>query len=142
MNQFNFYNPTKIIFGRDRFNELNHLVTKEDTKMSFDPKPVSLEEYNQSLRDTVNAYYEHAMNEPSMSKEEAIKSTAETSEKYLDAVQEFQEAQDMQTDNNTLDTADVQGNGVASVDAGVPEDGVSDDGVDNDGDGVDGGMDI
>ena len=48
----------------------------------------------------------------------------------------------MQTDNNALDTADVQGNGVASVDAGVPEDGVSDDGVDNDGDGVDGGMDI
>ena len=82
------------------------------------------------------------MNDPSMSKEEAIKSTAETSEKYLDAVQEFQEAQDMQTDNNALDTADVQGNGVASVDAGVPEDGVSDDGVDNDGDGVDGGMDI
>ena len=28
MNQFNFYNPTKIIFGRDRFNELNHLVPK------------------------------------------------------------------------------------------------------------------
>lgn len=29
MNQFNFYNPTKIIFGRDRFNELNHLVPKD-----------------------------------------------------------------------------------------------------------------
>lgn len=29
MNQFNFYNPTKIIFGRDRFNELNHLVLKD-----------------------------------------------------------------------------------------------------------------
>lgn len=127
---------------QQQMTQTNHLVIKEDTKMSFDPKPVSLEEYNQSLRDTVNAYYEHAMNDPSMSKEEAIKSTAETSEKYLDAVQEFQEAQDMQTDNNALDTADVQGNGVASVDAGVPEDGVSDNGVDNDGDGVDGGMDI
>lgn len=29
MNQFNFYNPTKTIFGRDRFNELNHLVPKD-----------------------------------------------------------------------------------------------------------------
>ena len=29
MNQFNFYNPTKIIFGRDRFNELDHLVPKD-----------------------------------------------------------------------------------------------------------------
>ena len=29
MNQFNFYNPTKIIFGRDRFNELDYLVPKD-----------------------------------------------------------------------------------------------------------------
>ena len=29
MNQFNFYNPTKIIFGRDRFNELDQLVPKD-----------------------------------------------------------------------------------------------------------------
>ena len=66
--------------------------------MPFDPnKPVSLEEYNATLRDSVNAYYEHAMNDPTMSKEEAIKSTAEMSEKYIDAVQEFQESQGMQT---------------------------------------------
>ena len=45
--------------------------------MSFDPKPVTLEEYNQSLRDTVNAYYEHAMQDPSMTEEDAIQSTAE-----------------------------------------------------------------
>lgn len=29
MYNFNFYNPTKIIFGRDRFNELDNLVPKE-----------------------------------------------------------------------------------------------------------------
>lgn len=29
MNNFNFYNPTKVIFGRDRFNELDNLVPKE-----------------------------------------------------------------------------------------------------------------
>ena len=110
--------------------------------MSFDPKPVSLEEYNQSLRDTVNAYYEYAMNDPSMSKEEAINSTSEMSERYLGAVQEFQEAQNLQTDSNALDATDVQENGAVSADEGVSDDGVSDGGVDNDGDGVDGGMDI
>ena len=103
--------------------------------MSFDPnKPVSLEEYNATLRDSVNAYYEHAMNDPTMSKEEAIKSTAEMSEKYMNAVQEFQESQGMQT------TA-----GDTAVDSGVSEGGIGDDdssGVDNDGDGVDDGMDI
>ena len=31
--------------------------------MSFEYKPVSLEEYNHTLRDSVNAYYTHAMNE-------------------------------------------------------------------------------
>ena len=67
-----------------------------------------------------------------MSKEEAIKPTAEMSEKYIDAVQEFQESQGMQT------TA-----GDTAVDTGVSEGGISDDdsnGVDNDG--VDDGMDI
>lgn len=75
----------------------NHFVEKECTKMSFDYKPVSLEEYNQSLRDTVNAYYTHAMSEPGMSREDALRSTGEMAEKYLSAVEEFQEAQVAQT---------------------------------------------
>lgn len=61
--------------------------------MAFDPKPVSLEEYNQSLRDSVNAYYVHAMNDSSMSREEAVSSTAQMAENYLNAVDEFQAAQ-------------------------------------------------
>jgi len=72
----------------------SNISTKEDTKMSFNPNPVSLDEYNATLRGAVNAYYVHAMNDPTMSKEDAIKSTAEMSEKYLDAVQEFQESQE------------------------------------------------
>lgn len=131
--------------------------------MSFDPnKSVSLEEYNATLRDSVNAYYEHAMNDPTMSKEEAIKSTAEMSEKYIDAVQEFQESQGMQTtvgvsmnegvqsigsngiqaDADALDTTGISA-GDTAVDSGVSEGGIADDdssGVDNDG--VDDGMDI
>lgn len=69
--------------------------------MAFDPKPVSLEEYNQSLRDSVNAYYVHAMNDPSMSREEAVSSTAQMAENYLNAVDEFQAAQAAQTEIGT-----------------------------------------
>ena len=45
--------------------------------MSFEYKPVFLEEYNQTLRDSVNTYYTHAMNDPNMSDEDALKSTGE-----------------------------------------------------------------
>ena len=134
--------------------------------MSFDSnKLVSLEEYNAALRNSVNAYYEHAINDPTMSKEEAIKSTAEMSEKYIDAVQEFQESQGMQTtagvsmnegtqsigsngiqtDANALDATAISAGDTGAVDSGVSGDGIGDDdfgGVDNDGDGVDDGMDI
>ena len=148
---------------QQQITQANNLSVKEDTKMPFDPnKPVSLEEYNATLRDSVNAYYEHAMNDPTMSKEEAIKSTAEMSEKYIDAVQEFQESPGMQTtvgvsmnegvqsigsngiqaDADALDTTGISA-GDTAVDSGVSEGGIADDdssGVDNDG--VDDGMDI
>lgn len=88
--------------------------------MSFDPKPVTLEEYNQSLRDTVNAYYEHAMQDPSMTEEDAIQSMAEMSEKYLDAVEEFQQEQDMQNETE--------------VDSGIEDsEGIDNSGIDDDG---------
>ncbi|RHS90013.1 hypothetical protein DW915_14685 [Blautia sp. AM42-2] len=88
--------------------------------MSFDPKPVTLEEYNQSLRDTVNAYYEHAMQDTSMTEEDAIQSTAEMSEKYLDAVEEFQQEQDMQNETE--------------VDSGIEDsEGIDNSGIDDDG---------
>ena len=88
--------------------------------MSFAPKPVTFEEYNQSLRDTVNAYYEHAMQDPSMTEEDAIQSTAEMSEKYLDAVEEFQQEQDMQNETE--------------VDSGIEDsEGIDNSGIDDDG---------
>ena len=88
--------------------------------MSFDPKPVTLEEYNQSLRDTVNAYYEHAMQDTSMTEEDAIQSTGELSELYLDAVEEFQQEQDMQNETE--------------VDSGIEDsEGIDNSGIDDDG---------
>ena len=84
--------------------------------MSFEYKPVSLEEYNQTLRDSVNAYYTHAMNDPNMSKEDALKSTGEMAEQYLDAVQEFQETQEMGNIETTNEDVSIADNGLDGVD--------------------------
>lgn len=84
--------------------------------MSFEYKPVFLEEYNQTLRDSVNAYYTHAMNDPNMSDEDALKSTGEMAEQYLDAVQEFQETQEMGNIETTNEDVSITDNGLDGVD--------------------------
>lgn len=84
--------------------------------MSFEYKPVFLEEYNQTLRDSVNAYYTHAMNDPNMSNEDALKSTGEMAEQYLDAVQEFQETQEMRNIETTNEDVSIADNGLDGVD--------------------------
>lgn len=84
--------------------------------MSFEYKPVSLEKYNQTLRDSVNAYYTHAMNDPNMSNEDALKSTGEMTEQYLDAVQEFQETQEMGNIETTNEDVSIADNGLDGVD--------------------------
>ena len=84
--------------------------------MSFEYKPVSLEEYNHTLRDSVNANYTHAMNDPNMSNEDALKSTGEMAEQYLDAVQEFQETQEMGNIETTNEDVSITDNGLDGVD--------------------------
>ena len=84
--------------------------------MSFEYKPVSLEKYNQTLRDSVNAYYTHAMNDHNMSNEDALKSTGEMAEQYLDAVQEFQETQEMGNIETTNEDVSIADNGLDGVD--------------------------
>ena len=71
---------------------------RDGRSMSFEPKAVTLEEYDDSLHNTVNAYYQYAMNDPSMTQEEAITSTAEVAENYLNAVDEFQAETEMESD--------------------------------------------
>lgn len=124
---------------------------REEKNMGFDPKPVSLEEYNQSLRETVNGYYIHAKNDPSMNQEDVIRSTGEMAEKYLEAVEEFEAAQNMQqgiegvTNNGAGDGSAVSGTAQAAeegVGSGSGMDGGgAEDGLDGDGEGCDDGMD-
>lgn len=134
---------------QQQITNVNATTVKEDAKMGFDYKPVTLEEYNQTLRDSVNAYYTHAMNDPSMSKEEAIQSTGEMAEKYLGAVQEFQEAQEAQnavvenTTETVQESTEVENGAVteaASVASNSEEASVDNDGLDGS-EGCDDGMD-
>lgn len=67
----------------------NTKMPQEGENMDFKNLRVTKEEYAQSLRDTVNKYYEHALNDPNMSKEEAIEETGKMAEDYLNAVDEF-----------------------------------------------------
>lgn len=136
--------------------------------MSFDPnKPVSLEKYNETLSSTYAMTYEHMKNDPMLSQEEFIQQASTMSEKYHDAIQEFQcaqgakaesdvsvtegirsfESNGVQADTNTVDAAGISTTDITTVDSGVSEGDIDVGGsgggvVDNDGDGVDAGMDV
>ncbi len=108
--------------------QTNNLTIKEDTKMTFDPnKPVNLEEYNATLSHGYTMTYEHMKTDPTLSQEELVQQASAMSEKYHEAIQEFQEAQDIQ-------------NGV-NMNEGIQSDSISTSGVDNT-DGIDDSMDI
>lgn len=158
---------------QQQITQANNISTKENTKMSFDPnKPVSLEEYNETLSHTYAMTYEHMKNDPTLSQEEFIQQASAMSEKYHDAIQEFQDAKTetnvsmtegfqsvesngIQADFNLGDATGISAADIGSVDSGVSGGGIADDntggigdddtggsGVDNDGDGIDDGMDI
>ena len=137
--------------------QTNNLTIKEDTKMTFDPnKPVSLEEYNATLSHGYTMTYEHMKTDPTLSQEEFVQQASAMSEKYHEAIQEFQEAQDIQSGVNmneeiqsgseSLGAEDVPNVGAETMDIEVSDGSISTSGVDNtdgiDNDGIDDSMDI
>lgn len=50
---------------------------------------VTRDQYDQCLRDSVNAFYEHEISSPTISNEEAISNTTQMSEEYLSALSDF-----------------------------------------------------
>lgn len=137
--------------------QTNNLTIKEDTKMTFDPnKPVSLEEYNATLSHGYTMTYEHMKTDPTLSQEEFVQQASAMSEKYHEAIQEFQEAQDIQngvnmnegiqSDSENLGAETVPNVGAETTDIEVSDGSISTGGVDNtdgiDNDGIDDSMDI
>lgn len=137
--------------------QTNNLTIKEDTKMTFDPnKSVSLEEYNATLSHGYTMTYEHMKTDPTLSQEEFVQQASAMSEKYHEAIQEFQEAQDIQngvnmnegiqSDSENLGAETVPNVGAETTDIEVSDGSISTSGVDNtdgiDNDGIDDSMDI
>ena len=85
---------------------------------------VSRETYDATLRNTVNAYYQHEMNNPSVSNEDAISQTAQVAENYHNAMAEFDVAQSVSSEegalaSNSVSTGESYSDGVDSgVDTG------------------------
>lgn len=95
---------------------------------------VSRETYDATLRSTVNSFYEHSMNDPSVSYEQAISETSQVSEGYLNAMDAFDAAQAEAVNTSaSVDTGCVDSSASADVDSGVSG------GVDG---GCDGGMGV
>ena len=137
--------------------QTNNLTMKEDTKMTFDPnKPVSLEDYNATLSHGYIMTYEHMKTDPTLSQEEFVQQASAMSEKYHEAIQEFQEAQDIQngvnmnegiqSDSENLGAETVPNVGAETTDIEVSDGSISTSGVDNtdgiDNEGIDDSMDI
>lgn len=112
-------------------------------------KPVSLEEYNEALSKGYTMNYEHMKNDPTLTQEEFIQQASTMSEKYHEALQEFQEAQEAHNEvnineanmntNEEIQNAsvplDMEGMSVTqpeTVEADISDDGVNTDGIDND----------
>lgn len=71
----------------------NSLSTDKDMKgkdMNYTSKTPA--EYNTMLNNTLNSYYIHAMNDPSMTKEDAAKETSAMAERALTAAEEYSTA--------------------------------------------------
>ena len=138
--------------------QTDNLTITEETTMTFDPnKPVSLEEYNATLSQSYAATYEHMKTDPTLSQEEFVEQASTMSEKYHEAIQEFQEAQDVQNGENMNTNEEIQNSSEAldiedspqvggTTDTEVSDDSISVNDVDNDdginNGGIDNDMDI
>ena len=69
--------------------------------------PTTFEQYSSTLHETVNNFYTHEMNDPGVTQEEAISSTAQMSENYINAVNDYNA--DMQAENNAEISMDDDG---------------------------------
>lgn len=135
---------------RQQIIQVNNLSAKENARMSLEQyKPVSLEEYNEALSKGYTMNYEHMKNDPTLTQEEFIQQASTMSEKYHEALQEFQEAQEAHNEvnineanmntNEEIQNAsvplDMEGMSVTqpeTVEADISDDGVNTDGIDND----------
>ena len=84
--------------------------------------PVTAEDYESSMRSTVNAFYEHAVNDPSLTQEEAIAQTAEVAENYLAAMEDVQAAGERGEIATGNEMGAEEDTGIGGEEGGIAED--------------------
>ncbi len=110
------------------------LENKEGLAIDKNYTPVTIEDYDRSMRASVNAFYEHAMNDPSMSREEIIAETGQMAENYLNVMSELQEAHEngeitsendiaIGTEEGTVDEVTASIDDSVGADGGMEDDG-------------------
>lgn len=110
------------------------LENKEGLAIDKNYTPVTIEDYDRSMRASVNAFYEHAMNDPSMSREEVIAETGQMAENYLNVMSGLQEAHEngeimsendiaIGTEEGTVDEVTASVDDSVGADGGVEDDG-------------------
>lgn len=80
----------------------------------------SYEEQQALVHSSVNSFWEHNINDPSLTQEEAIQVTGQYAEKELTVLEEFQQAEAQQLEQNggEVSSPDVGDNGLDAGDAG------------------------
>ena len=111
---------------------------KGEQNMEKNYTPVTIEDYDKSMRDEINIFYEHVMNDPSISKEEGFAQTSQMVENYLNAKEELQEAHEngeIASVNDTVNTNEGEMTEIDAVESNVggtyEDSGVADGGVDD-----------
>ena len=116
----------EMIETQKSIDNANHTenTNTEVSKMSNDwmDKHVTQKEFDSTLRNSVNNFYQHTKNDPSLTSEEALSQTAQMSEGYLSEMEAFDAAQaqtpaaESSVDASAGLTADA---GVSSASAGI-----------------------
>ncbi len=111
------------------------------SKIDWTNLKVTENQANTTLRDSVNKFYEHEMNDSSVSQQEALQNTATMTEGYLNYMENFRQAQN--TEDGMLVESETVSSVQSTMDGGVAE-GATTNGTSNGidtGGGIDGGVD-
>lgn len=87
---------------------------------------VSREEVELTQHEAINAYYQHALNDPSMSREEAIQSTAQMAEQheaYMEAY-DAEQAANVQEQETGIQAESGEDMGAGQEDGGIGDGGI------------------
>ena len=109
--QINSAVKAEMIASANHILNNNKEAIMSNNNNGFEPKAVTSEQFAATLRDSVNQFYTHAINDPTLSHDEALSQTYQMSENHFNAIAEFEAEmnQSAEADGSGIES----GNGVA-----------------------------